>query len=365
MTTHVKPQRGLSTMPPYKPGKPIEEVQREYGIQDVIKLASNENPLGPSPKAVEAIRDALSEINLYPDSMSYNLRQAIAEHLGVRREQVAVGNGADGIIMQTCMAYLDDDCELLVSQSSFPVYDKFALAMRATLVKTPLTADYRLDLEAMADAITDRTKLIIVCNPNNPTGTIVLTDKVAAFMARVPDSALVIFDEAYYEFVDDARYPDTLQYVLEGRENVIVMRTLSKAYGLAGVRLGYGVADPTVLAPLYQVKGVFEVNRLAQAAGIAALQDEAFLKKSIAANRAGQQYLYRAFERLGLDYVPGYGNFVLVEFGPQALDVQERLLAQGIIVRPCVNYDLPTFLRISVGDEDQNARLVEALENVL
>ncbi len=364
MTSHVKPQRGLRAMPPYKPGKPIEEVQREYGVQDVVKLASNENPLGPSPKAMEAIRDALSQLHLYPDSQSYTLRQAIADHLGVRREQVAVGNGADGIIIQASMAYLDEGDEALISQSSFPVYDKFALAMRARLVKTPLTADYRLDLEAMADAITERTKLIIICNPNNPTGTIVLSNEVAAFMDRAPDHALIIFDEAYYEFVDDARYPDTLQYVIEGRENVLVMRTLSKAYGLAGVRLGYGVAATSVLEPLFQVKGVFEVNRLAQAAGVAALQDEAFLKRSIAANRAGHRYLYREFERLGLGCVPGYGNFILVEFGPQALDVQERLLAQGVIVRPCASYDLPTFLRISVGDEAQNARLVEALENV-
>jgi histidinol-phosphate aminotransferase len=351
-------------MEPYAPGKPIEEVQRKYGIKDVIKLASNENPLGPSPQALVAIEQTLPKLNLYPDAQSYNLRQVIARHLGFEVEQVAVGNGADGIIVQLCLAYLDEDSEVIVSRSSFPVYDKFTHVMRAALIKTPLKG-YGVDLEAMARAITDKTKLVIICNPNNPTGMIVTADEVDAFLKKVPDRVLVVFDEAYYEYVDADEYPDTLQYVREGRPNVLTMRTLSKAHGLAGIRLGYAVAQPEVLAPLYQVKPVFEVNLLAQAAGIAALEDDAFLKRSIEANRAGQRFLYGEFERMGLNAVKGYGNFVLVEIGPQAVAVQQRLLEMGIIVRPCVNYDLPDFLRISVGDEAQNARLVEALEDLL
>jgi histidinol-phosphate aminotransferase len=349
---------------PYAPGKPIEEVQREYGLEDVIKLASNENPLGPSPKAVAAVEQALSSMNLYPDAQSYYLRKALAEHWRVEMEQVAVGNGADGLIKQVCLAYLDDESEAIVSRSSFPVYDKCINITRATLIKTPLK-NYGLDLDAMIAAITERTKLIFVCNPNNPTGTILLADDVEAFMQEVPDRVLVVFDEAYCELVDSDDYPDSLKYVREGRGNVMTMRTFSKAYGIAGVRLGYAIATPEVLAPLFQVKGVFEVNLLAQAAGLGALEDEQFLRKTVEINSVGRRYLYGELERLGLNYVESHGNFVLVEIGPRAVEIQERLLAKGVIVRPCVNYDLPDFLRISVGDQAQNTRRVEALESVL
>jgi histidinol-phosphate aminotransferase len=352
-------------MKPYAPGAPIEKVQREYGLKDVIKLASNENPREPSPKVVAAIQEALSRLNLYPDGQSYYLRQAIAEHLGFEREQVTVGNGADGVIMQLCLAYLEEESEVIVSRSSFPVYDRFTHTMRATLVKTPLNKNYGLDLEAMARTISDRTKLVFVCNPNNPTGMIVTADEVDAFMEAVPDHVLVIFDEAYYEYVEADDYPDTLKYIREGRHNVMTMRTFSKSHGLAGIRLGYGIAMPPVLAPMNQVKGIFNVNLLAQVAGIAALNDEAFLIKSVGANRARLHLLYSEFERLGLNYVESHGNFVLVEIGPQATTVQQQLLEQGVIVRPCTAYDLPDFLRISVGNEAQNARLIEALESVL
>jgi histidinol-phosphate aminotransferase len=327
-------------------------------------LASNENPLGSSPKALIALEKALHNLNLYPDGQSYYLRHALACRLDVEPEQVAMGNGADGVIMQTCLAYLDENSEAIVSQSSFPIYDMYTHVMRAKLVKTPLN-NYGLDLDAMAGAITDRTKLVFVCNPNNPTGTIVTASEVSAFMDKVPDRVLVIFDEAYYEFVDSAQYPNTLAYVREGRTNVMVMRTFSKVYGLAGIRLGYGIADPDVLAPLNKVKEPFAVNLLAQAAGIAALEDEAFLKKSVEANHAGRVYLYNEFERLGLYFVRSHTNFVLVEVGPQAGAVVQMLLERGLIVRPCTGYNLPEFLRITVGDQTQNARLIEALEQVL
>ena len=364
MTTHIKAQRGLDGMKPYVPGKPIEEVQREYGLKEVIKLASNENPLGPSPKALAAIEQALPTLNLYPDAQSYHLRCALAEHLGIEMEQIAVGNGADGIILQTGMAYLEERDEVIVSRSSFPIYDKTTHTMRATLIKTPLKS-YGVDLEAMVQAITDRTKLIFVCNPNNPTGTIVTADEVDAFMGKVPDHVLVAFDEAYYHFVASDEYPDTLKYVREGRGNVMTIRTFSKAYGLAGIRLGYAIAIPEVLAPMRNVRGVFAVNILAQAAGIAALNDEAFLEKSVAVNRAGLLFLYGEFDRLGLRYIESHTNFVLVEIGPRAAMVQQRLLEKGVIVRPCTGYELPNFLRITVGDETQNVRLIETLEDVL
>jgi histidinol-phosphate aminotransferase len=360
MKTCVKYQCGLDALRPYTPGTPIEEVQREYGLEDVIKLASNENPLGASPKALAAIERALPGLNYYPDGQSYYLRHAIADHLRVRPEQVAVGNGADGVIVQTCLAYLDEDSEVIVSRSSFPVYDIYTHVMRATLIKTPLK-EYGLDLEAMARAITDRTRLVFVCNPNNPTGTIVTAGEVEGFMGEVPDHVLVVFDEAYYELVDSEEYPDTLRYVREGRGNVMVMRTFSKVYGIAGIRLGYAIGTPEVLAPLNRVKEPFAVNLLAQVAGIAALEDEEFLKKSVQANCEGRLFLYREFDRLGLRYLQSHANFVLVEIGPQATEVQQRLLEKGVIVRSCISYDLPNWLRITVGSEAQNARLIRAL----
>ena len=365
MTTHIKAQRGLSAMQPYAPGTPIEEVQRKYGLQDVIKLASNENPLEPSPKALAAIQQALPRLNLYPDGQCYYLRQTIAKRMGFEMEQVTVGNGADGIIQQLCLAYLDEDSEVIVSRSSFPVYDRFTYTMRASLIKIPLRENYLLDLKAMARAITDETKLVFVCNPNNPTGTILTAGEVDAFMESVPDHVLVIFDEAYFEFVDSDDYPDTFAYIRQGRHNVLTMRTFSKAHGLAGIRLGYAVAAPEILAPMHQVRGIFDVNLLAQVAGIAALDDEEFLTRSVSANRAGLRFLYEQFARLELNYVESHGNFVLVEIGPRALDVQQQLMERGVIVRPCTAYDMPNLLRISVGNETQNARLIRVLEHVL
>lgn len=364
MTTLPQPQRGLDAVKPYVPGKPIEEVQREYGLQDVVKLASNENPAGPSLKAVTAAKEALCRLNLYPDGQSYYLRHALADKLRVDPAQVVVGNGEDGLIMQTCLAYLNEGEQVVVSCSSFPIYDIYTHVMRATLIKTPLR-EYGLDLDAMALEITDRTKLVFVCNPNNPTGTMVTAAAVDDFMKRVPDHVLVVFDEAYYEFVDSNEFPDTLRYIRAGRKNVLILRTFSKIYGLAGIRLGYGIAQPEVLAPLNKIKEPFGVNLLAQEAGLAALEDDECLRASVCANQEGRLFLYRAFKRLGLFYVKSHTNFVLVKIGPRARQVIQGLLEKGIIIRPCDGYDLPEFARITVGTPAQNARLITALEAVL
>lgn len=364
MKNKIKPQRGLDHLKPYIPGTPIEDVQRKYGIKHVIKLASNENPLGTSPKALEAIQEALSRLNYYPDAQCYRLRQALAAYHQVDPEQLIVGNGADGVITQICMAYLDQDSEVIVSKSSFPIYDHFTNIMRAWLIKTPLK-DYGLDLEAMAAAITDQTRLVFVCNPNNPTGTIVTAAEVKTFMDKVPDHVLVVFDEAYFELVDSDEYPDTLAYIRQGRENVIVMRTFSKVYGMAGIRLGYGVAMPCVLSPMNQAKESFAVNSLAQEAGIAALQDRDFLVKSVKANQASRLWLYEQFDRMGLFYVRSHTNFILLHIGDRAGQVQQELLSRGVIVRPCDGYGLCDFLRVTVGMPEQNTRFVETLEEVL
>lgn len=364
MNTPIREQRSLKNIIPYVPGKPIEEVMREYGIKDVIKLASNENPLGPSPLAIAAIEKVLSKLNLYPDGKSHHLRQALANHLGVEPEQIIVGNGTDGIIAHICLAYLDEDNEVIVSRSSFPMYDIYTHVMRARLIKTP-SRDYGLDLEAMANAISEKTKLVFVCNPNNPTGTIVTKAEVETFMAKVPANVLVVFDEAYYKFVASDEYPESIEYIRQGQNNVMLLRTFSKIYGLAGIRLGYGIATPETLAPLYKIKEPFSVNLLAQAAGVAALEDEAFLQTTVEANHNGQLYLYRHFDRLGLRYVESHTNFVLVEIGPHAQAVQKALLEKGVIVRLCTGYDLPKCLRVTVGDEMQNTRFIQSLEETL
>jgi len=365
MSKTVRPQRGLEAIRPYVPGKPIEEVVREHGIDDVAKLASNENPLGVSPKALAAMREALDHVNLYPDTASFDLRAAIAEHFNLSIEQVAVGGGADDLILELAMAYLEDDDEVVISRSSFPVYDIYVAAMRAKLIKTSLAPGYRIDLGAMAEAITDRTKIVVVCNPNNPTGTIVTADELDSFARNVPENVLIVVDEAYVEMVDSNAFQNAMVYVRDGRPNVLVLRTFSKVYGLAGIRLGYAFSAPETIAALHRVKNIFNVSVVAQAAGIAALQDDEFVRRSVEANRTGRLYLCQEFDRLGLEHVESHTNFVLVRIGPDATKIYEQLLERGIIVRPCAQYDLPEFLRISIGTAQQNERLIAELGELL
>lgn len=364
ITFEITPQPGVSRIQIYKPGRPIEEVQKQFGISEVVKLASNENPLGTSPRAVEAIRKAADQVHLYPDGKSATLAAALAQRFNVQPEQVAVGNGADGLIMELCMAYLDEHSEVVVSRSSFPMYDVFSNVMRARMVKTPLK-QYGLDLPAMTGAITERTRLVFVCNPNNPTGTVLSAAEVDAFMRDVPAHVIVVFDEAYFEYAAGPDFPDTIEYVRQGRENVIVLRTFSKAYGLAGLRVGYGFGSPALLAPLKLVKEPFAVNLLAQVAGLAALEDDEFCARSVAVNHEGKAYLYREFERLGLFYVPTSTNFILTRLGPRMLWLVDRLMERGIIIRPGDAYDLPEFARITIGTAEQNRRLIQALETIL
>jgi len=365
MTTHPRPQRGLDELRPYVPGKPIEDVKREYGLTDVIKMASNENPLGSSPKAVEAIMKAATGLNIYPDGASYDLRTALAQHFNVDFAQIAVGNGADDLILQLSMAYLADDDEVVTSRSSFAMYDVYAQAMRAKMIKTPLADGYCIDLNAMAEAISDRTRLVFVCNPNNPTGTMSTAAQIDAFLDRVPDHVLCVLDEAYNELVESTEYPDSLRYVREGRPNVIVLRTFSKVYGLAGIRLGYGFAHPDVVNTLNKIKPAFSVNLLAQAAGIAALEDTEFLQQTVDTNRAGRHQLIDGCHHLGLEVAESHTNFILVQVGSDAPAIQQRLLENGVIVRPCTGYDLPDFLRVSIGTEAENARFLTVLAKLL
>ena len=360
----IIPQHGLDLIPDYRPGLQIEEIQREYGITDIVKLASNENPLGVSPKAIEAIENMVRKVNLYPDGQSFSLRNSLAKHLHVFPEQVMIGNGEDGLILEICLSFLDETSEAIVSCSSFPIYDIYIRTMRSKLVKTPLH-EFQLDLHAMADAVTDHTKVIFVCNPNNPTGTSISAADTDAFLSRIPENVLVIFDEAYFEYADTDNFPDTIKYIREGRENILVLRTFSKIYGLAGLRLGYAIGAPSVLSALNKVKEPFSVNLLAQTAGLAALEDYEFLQKTLQITLEGRNYLYQEFDRLDLAYIKTQANFILTEIGPRANEIIEKMNCKGVIIRPCSVYDLPYFARISIGTPEQNARLVKTLEEVL
>lgn len=349
---------------PYVPGKPIEEVQRELGIKDVIKLASNENPLGPSPDAVMALREAVEKVYLYPDGNCYYLKEALAAKLGVSPEQLIIGNGTDEILVMLAEAFVDPGEEIIVADPTFSEYEFAAQVMGGRAVKVPCR-DFRHDLEAMAAALTPRTRLIFVCNPNNPTGTIVERQELDDFLAKVPSHVLVVLDEAYNEYVTSPAYPDTLAYVRAGRPNIIVLRTFSKIYGLAGLRVGYGVSHPEIIRALNRVREPFNVNFLAQVAAMAALKDEYHVAKSQEVNTEGKEFLYQQFQALGLNYVPTEANFIFVDIGRDSREVFASLLRKGVIVRTGDIFGYPTFLRITIGTRRQNQRLIEALREVL
>lgn len=365
MKTYIAQQSGLNEIDPYKPGRPIEEVQRQYGLEAVIKLASNENQFGASPLALQALQKALPTVNFYPDGQCFELRKAIAGKFGVSQEMVTVSNGADGIIQETCMAYLDNDSEVITSKTSFPMYDIFTRVMRAKIVKTPLTPRYSFDLDAILRAVTDRTKIIFICNPNNPTGTILCADEIDQFVNSIPENILIVFDEAYHEYVNSDEYPDTIEYVRQQRPNILVMRTFSKIYGLAGLRIGYGIGLPELLTPLNTIKEPFAVNRLAQVAGSAALEDVDFIKKITEQTIQGREFLYREMDRLGFFYVPSFTNFILVQFGPEAAHIIQKLTEMGVIIRPGKEYGLPEFARVTIGTPEQNRIFVSNLESIV
>ncbi|NLZ39089.1 MAG: histidinol-phosphate transaminase [Firmicutes bacterium] len=356
-------RKEILAIKPYVPGKPVEEVQRELGISDVVKLASNENPLGPSPAVVQVLQKMAGSVSVYPDANCYYLKEALAERLGVLPDNLIIGNGSDEIIKMLAEAFLNVGEEAIVADPTFSEYDFAVKIMGGCTVVVP-TKEYKHDLPAMADAITEKTKLIFICNPNNPTGTIVRQAEVEAFLQRVPEHVIVIFDEAYYEYVTDEAYPNTLAYVQEGR-NVIVLRTFSKIYGLAGLRIGYGIASPALIGMLNRVKEPFNVNMLAQAAALAALSDTEHLRRSREINEEGKAYLYNEFNRLGLLFITTHANFIWVRIKADCQKVFAKLLRQGVIVRTGDIFGSPDVLRITIGTKEQNKRLVDALRTVL
>jgi histidinol-phosphate aminotransferase len=348
---------------PYEPGKPIEELEREFGVHDAIKLASNENPLSPSERVQRAIIGALGSLNRYPDGSGFYLRQALAKKHDFAQDQVFVGNGSNELIELAVRTFLKPGDEAVVPHPSFVVYPMIVQAAGGIRVMVMLK-DHRLDLEAMARAITPMTKMVFVANPNNPTATIVTADEVDAFMARVPERTIVVFDEAYIEFAMGPDFPDTLRHVKQGRK-VLVLRTFSKAASLAGLRIGYGIADADAVSLMNRIRQPFNVNSLAQVAALAALDDEHHVLECVRMIEAGRHYLYDEFTRLGVKYVPSRANFILVDVGRSASDIYQQLLKDGVIVRPMTPFGMESALRITVGTPQENRRLVKTLKAVL
>ncbi len=355
-------RKNILAINPYKPGKPITEVARELGLKKIIKLASNESPLGPSPRAKEAIRAAIKDLSLYPEGSGRLLRQALARQYKVEPDNVILGNGSNEIIELVLRAFLNEGEEVITSQSSFLVYPLATQVCNGRLIETPMKY-YTYDLEAIVAKITKQTKLILIANPNNPTGTMVDKKAVDRFMKKVPAHVVVAFDEAYGEFTDPKQFPQTLAYIREGRP-VIMLRTFSKIYGLAGVRIGYGIASGEFTGLLHKVRQPFNVNSLAQVAAEAALSDEDYRHQMISLVNEGKNYLYKEFYKLGVFYVPSATNFVLANVG-DGNKVFEQLLRKGIIVREMSGYKLPEFIRVTVGKPSQNRKFIKALHEVL
>ncbi len=353
----------ILNLTPYMAGRRIKAVEEELGITGIIKMASNENPLGPSPKAVAAAGEAIRESNFYPDPDCTYLRQALAKHLQVDGTNLVFGNGAHEMIYLLTATFLKPGEEAVVPLPSFGEYVS-AAKLAGGVVKAVELKDFTIDPAACLAAITDNTKMLFICNPNNPTGTLLNPAVLREFMAKVPGHVLVVYDEAYHEYVDDPAYPDGIDWVKEGK-NIVVLRTFSKAYSLAGLRVGYAVARPDLAGYIGRVRQVFNVDSIAQAAAVASLDDPDYIRRSLQNNREGKKYLYEALAAMGLAYVPTQANFILVDVGRDSNAVFQQLMRLGVIVRPASIFGLPTHLRVSIGTPEQNRKFINALTQVL
>ncbi len=359
----------IEALIPYAPGKPIEEVERETGVLNPVKLASNENPLGPSPLAVQAIQEMLPKLHLYPDGGGFYLKRTLCELLGVEPEELILGNGSNELIELLIRTFLNPGDNVVTSQATFIAYRLASQACDREMRESPVTSGYGYDLEAMAELVDERTRLIFIANPNNPTGTLVGADALNRFIERVDakcagDLPILVLDEAYLEYVDAPDAPDAMAIYRE-RSRVILMRTFSKAYGLAGFRCGYAVASPDLVNYMNRVRAPFNVNSLALAGAQAALGDTAFIEKAVSLNRSEKTRLMAAFKERGLLCVPSQTNFLLVDFARPAMEVFQGLMALGVIVRPMAGYGLLTHQRITIGTPEENGKLLAAIDTLL
>jgi len=349
----------IQNLMPYVPGKPIEELERELGISGSIKLASNENPLGPSPKAIAAMRKVLEGLNRYPDGSGFYLSAGLAKKYDVDITQVILGNGSNELIELVVRTFVQPGDEIVSADPSFVVYKMIAQAANAVNVIVPCR-ELRHDLDAMAEKITPKTKIVFIANPNNPTGTMNTKVEMDRFMSRVPDHVIVAVDEAYFEYVTHADYPDSLDYLRAGK-NILSLRTFSKIYGLAGLRIGYGIASAQIAALMNKVRQPFNTNSLGQVGALAAIGDIKHVEKSIAINNEGKQFLYQSFQRLGITYTPTETNFIFFEAPLDGRELYAMLLKQGVIIRPMGGKRL----RVTIGLPDENKRFVSELEKIV
>ncbi len=356
-------RKGILDLKPYIPGKPIEEVQRELGLKEVVKLASNETSLGPSPLAVEAIEREIKNINFYPEGTSRLLREKLAKKLNISEDFIIIGNGADNIIDLTGMTFINQGDEVITSETTFPAYETITKIMGGEFISVGLK-DFCFDLEGITERITGKTKMIYLCNPNNPTGTIVKKNSVEKMMIQIPEDVIVVFDEAYYDYVEETDYPDSLSYVLEGK-NVIILRTFSKIAGIAGVRIGYGIAKPELIGYLRRVVNPFTTNRLAQVAALASLDDETHYKQVLKVNKEGKQYLYQELDKLNFFYLPTETNFIFIDLKEDSQLFFEKCLRKGVIVRPGKIYGTPTFIRVTIGTHSENEKFIQVLTEII
>jgi len=359
----MKPLKQVSDLIPYVPGKPVEELERELGITGSIKIASNENPLGPSKLGVEAALKTATELHRYPDGDCFYLKKKLAGKLGINESNLIIGNGSNEVIEIIARTFLSESDEAIYGEHAFIVYPIVTQAVGARHVVSPMP-DLVHNLDDFASKITKKTRIIYLANPNNPTGTIFKQNEFDNFLSRVPDEVIVIVDEAYFEYVDDPEYPDSLEYQ-KNRKNIVTVRTFSKIYGLAGLRVGYGVGSEELISYVNRVREPFNVNSLAQAAAEAALDDTAHIKNTKEVNRDGLEYLIGNLEKIGVKYTPSFTNFILIDLEDNPMQVYNDLLREGVIVRPVGGYGLKSHLRVSVGLETENKRFITALKKVL
>jgi histidinol-phosphate aminotransferase len=352
----------IRTLIPYAPGKPIEEVEREIGIFNSIKLASNENPLGPSPLALDAMREKLAQLHLYPDGDCFYLKRGLTAKLNVTPEQLIFGNGSNEIIELAIRTFMRPGDEAVMARQAFVVYKLIVQAVGGISQEVPLR-NFTHDLEAIGATISARTRIVFLANPNNPTGTIFRKAAWEKFLKQIRSDILIIVDEAYFEYVEAADYPNSLDYHQQGK-TLLTLRTFSKLYGLAGLRIGYGIADKEIISLMHRVRQPFNVNAPAQWGALAALDDREHVRRSLENNRQGLKYLTAEFTRLGIEYVPSHGNFILLRVG-KGEDVFNRLLAQGIIVRPMAAYQFPEYLRVTIGTMDENRKFIDGLRKAV
>jgi histidinol-phosphate aminotransferase len=356
MALHVHPT--IASLKPYSPGKPLAELERELGICEAIKLASNENPWGPSPKALQVLEESSASLHRYPDGGAHDLRQALAKKWEMPPDQILVGNGSDEIISLLIKTFLAPGDEAIMADLTFVMYRLSVVGGHGVPIEVPLK-DWTHDLSAMVDAITDRTRLFFICNPNNPTGTMLSAKEIDLTLAKIPEHVVVVFDEAYYEYVRDPEYPDSLRYVRDGRP-VVVLRTFSKIYGLAGLRVGYGITTSEIAGYVNRVRPPFNVNSLAQVAAQAALLDDEHVAKSRAMNEAEKSFLEDGLRQLGFKTIPTQANFIYFDVGLDGAALYAALLREGVIVR----HIRGSMIRVTIGQPTENRRFLEALEHV-